>query len=142
MPNEDELVNVRSNGEATDFWINAAKHNKLSTSFRIINDDRLISTYEKIDKVENFELPFQKQVKPIILEENVNYGGLKYKMSPSRNVERKVFRDVLSQCDNEKENMFEIIETQKKQIELMKIYQAKLLKVNGALTNYIRKNNL
>ena len=139
MPNENEIVNVRSSGEAYDFWINAAKHNKLSSSFRLIKDDRLICTYEKVEKL---NLPFQKQVKPIILHEHENYGGLKNEMLLSRNVEKKVFRDVLSQCDNEKENMFEIIETQKKQIELMKIYQAKLLKVNGALTNYICKTNL
>ena len=142
MPNENEIVNVRSSEEASDFWINAAKHNKLSSSFRLIKDDRLICTYEKVDKVEKLNLPFQKQVKPIILHECENYGGLKNELLLSRNVEKKVFRDVLSQCDNEKENMFGIIETQKKQIELMKIYQAKLLKVNGALTNYICKTNL
>lgn len=142
MPNEDVIVNVRSSGEAANFWINAAKHNKLSSSFRIVNDERLVCTYEKIDKVDNFELPFQKQVKPIILYERENYGGLNSKMSLSRNVERKIFREVLTQSDNEKENMYEIIETQRKQIELMKKYQTKLLKVNGALTAYIRKTNI
>ena len=76
MPNEDEVVNVRSSGEAQNFLINASKHNKLSSSFRIIKDDSLVCTYEKIDKVEKLELPFQKQIKPINLQEHENYGGL------------------------------------------------------------------
>lgn len=140
MPKEDEIVNVRSSSEAHDFWINAANYSNISSSFRVIKDDHLVYTYEKLNKIKKLELTFQKQIKAITLEENGNYSALNSNISPSRGVERKVFRDVLAQCDNEKENMYKIIETQKKQIKFMKEYQTKLLKINGALTAYIQKN--
>ena len=130
MPRENEFVNIRSSLDANNFWCNALKYNKISTSFRIIKDSYDSLNENNLNKLNNKDLHNNNYN-----QEN-NYNQITF---PSEIIDTNILIKVLNDVEVEKEKMNIILQNQQKQIEFLKNYQIKLLKINNALARYVSK---
>ena len=130
MPRENELVNIRSSLDANNFWCNAFKYNKISSSFRIIKDRYDILNEKKLNKLNNEHLHNNNYN-----QEN-NYNQITF---PSEIIDTNILIKVLNDQEVEKEKMHIILQNQQKEIDFLKNYQIKLLKINDALARCVSK---
>ena len=129
MPKENEFVNIRTSLDANNFWCNAFKYNKISSSFRIIKD-----TYNGLDEINlnNKDLYDDDNNKELYNDDNQI-------CFPSKIIDTNILIKVLSDVEFEKEKMNTILQNQQKEIKFLKNYQIKLLKINDALARCVSK---
>lgn len=138
MPKENEFVNIRTSLDANNFWCNAFKYNKISSSFRIIKD-----TYNGLDEINlnNKDLYDDDNNKDLYDDENNKelYNDDNQICFPSKIIDTNILIKVLSDVEFEKEKMNTILQNQQKEIKFLKNYQIKLLKINDALARCVSK---